>query len=193
MQKELSNRKLNLWFCTNSRSRTDSSEYVSSNPKEYMQSEKEENRGQGKEARQHLRGSRRKGPCKRTKKQWPKKATEERVSWRRVCNSVKFQRKTWNQKDWKAFSGFCNQEVTPLSALQVQIQGRLTEAAARLQWFKDWIRGEEMETVHEDNLFQESGYTRKERTMVVGRMGVSMERVHAWWPLFSLVNKRWWK
>lgn len=124
MQKELSNRKLNLWFCTSSRSRTDSSEYVSSNPKEYMQSEKEESRGQGKEARQHLRGSRRKGPCKRTKKQWPKKATEERASWRRVCNSVKFQRKTWNQKDWKAFSGFCNQEVTPLSALQVQIQGR---------------------------------------------------------------------
>lgn len=55
----------------------------------------------------------------------------------------------------------------------------MVEEASRLQWFKEGIRGEEMETVNTENLFQESGYKTKERAMVVGRVGVSTETVHA--------------
>lgn len=36
-----------------------------------------------------------------------------------------------------------------------------------------------METVNTDHLFQEPGCKTREGTMVVGNVGVSMERVHA--------------
>ena len=64
IQKELSNRKLSLWFHTHSRSRTDSSTYVSCQPEKYHTGKvnKEKSGEQDKEVHQHLGGSVRKGP-----------------------------------------------------------------------------------------------------------------------------------
>lgn len=194
IQKELSNRKLSLWFHTRSRPRTDSSTYVSCQPEKYRTGKvnKEEwrtgQRGTPAFGRQCEEGA-----LKEEEETKAKEDHRERASWKASAqewaNTRERSRKIKTEKRPVAF-------VMKRSLLFYPCQWSFSEAveeASGLQWFKEWIRGEETETVNTDNLFQEPGCKTRESTMVGGRVGVSMERVHAWWTIpSSLVTKRWW-